>query len=162
MITIGNGKGMSLGFILFQVIYKWLLEFAVFMDCERSWSCVWKLIGLEKFRLFIWLVLNQALTNNYVCFAHHVAAMDVCQCCSHAEKTPLHCLSDCALAKEVLCVPGFGADACFFHLDCISWVKRNLKLSCNPLFLVTLWWLWRWRNQSVFDGRLWTLQFVIH
>ena len=78
------------------------------------------------------------------------------------EEDITHCLHGCGSAKSLWLELGFGQDSDFFLDDLYSWLHRRLKNNFDPLFLVTLWWNWRWRNQSIFGNHNWSLHYVLH
>ena len=44
----------------------------------------------------------------------------------------------------------------FFNLKLKAWLEAHLKKGFNPSFLATLWWSWRWRNDSTLGDNDWT------
>ena len=51
----------------------WLSSSLHGMANEQSWSWVWKTVGPEKYRLFVWLILQEALPTNSLRLRRHLA-----------------------------------------------------------------------------------------
>ncbi|KAJ1399437.1 Ribonuclease H-like superfamily [Sesbania bispinosa] len=49
----------------------------------------------------------------------------------------------------------------FLILRVVSWLRLNFKSDHGTLFLATIWWLWRWRNNMCLDERKRSLEFVL-
>lgn len=81
-----------------------------------------------------------------------------CLVCDASEETTLHILRDCPAARMVWRKVGGPTELPhFFHQDLLQWVSENLAFS-DPVgalvwatcFGITVWWLWRWRNNIMF------------
>ncbi|KAJ1375902.1 hypothetical protein SESBI_50507 [Sesbania bispinosa] len=49
----------------------------------------------------------------------------------------------------------------FYMGDIMSWLRRNFRGLNGSIFLSVVWWIWRWRNNSVFNSDNWNANFVI-
>lgn len=89
--------------------------------------------------------------------------MDTHWCiCSNAEETPLHLFRDCTESKRnwLSIIPPL-AHHLFFTPSFDQWVEMNCNfkdyswenLSWNVVFIIICWWLWKQRNEKMFNGR---------
>ena len=47
-------------------------------------------------------------------------------------------------------------------LDVSDWLRCNAKKMDFTLFLLTLWWVWRWRNNMLLDNDHWPINLVMN
>ena len=154
--------GMESGIYSAASAYRWLTSSLHGAERVDSWSWVWKLAGPEKYHLFVWLILHEALPTNSLRYKRHLLDSATCNRCQIAGEDMVHCLRDCGSAKSLWLELGFGADTEFFMDDLHSWLHRHLKDKSDLLFLTSLWWIWRWRNQSLFGDHNWPMHYVLH
>ena len=70
--------------------YKWLMNMMVNQDAVHSWKCVWNLASLEKFCLFVWLTLHQALPTASFRFQRNLSNSNMCSRCMLVVEDILH------------------------------------------------------------------------
>ncbi|KAJ1402672.1 Ribonuclease H-like superfamily [Sesbania bispinosa] len=142
--------------------YNWLLHNASLCNSllpDVQW--VWKLACTEKAKFFIWLILNDGIPINEKRFRCHISPTPSCGRCSHDIEDSLHCLRDCPHSKEVWLRLGQFNNH-FFRIHNINvWLRKHLGGVHGTLFLATLWWLWRWRNNMYFDHKKWNINYVL-
>ncbi|CAN1157142.1 Putative ribonuclease H protein At1g65750, partial [Linum perenne] len=89
-----------------------------------------------------------------------LAEIGSCQVCPGQEESVLHVLRDCPLASatwELLALS--SGDQTFFQTPLLPWIERFIrKPELCLLFGVTCWWLWRARNDRVFNNKLTTAE----
>lgn len=89
-----------------------------------------------------------------------VTSNSYCSSCNLAVESCLHLLRDCKLACEawhVILIPNMRTS--FFNLPFHDWIKANLSITFHDgleerwdrFFIVVLWWLWKWRNDWIFN-----------
>lgn len=91
-------------------------------------------------------------------FKRHMTDNPWCFVCGAPEESTLHIVRDCPAARVVWKRVGGPANSPhFFHGDVKQWVTDNLSYADvdeTPIwatyFGITVWWLWRWRNNLVF------------
>ncbi|CAA0809421.1 Polynucleotidyl transferase- ribonuclease H-like superfamily protein [Striga hermonthica] len=108
---------------------------------------------------FLWLIVKGKLLTNVERRRQHLTDSSLCTLCGRAEESTLHCLRDCARATLVWqrllpdSMPGF------FSLPLPEWLSQNLQnglhinvIGWKTTFGVTLWQLWRGRNEEIFSA----------
>jgi ribonuclease HI len=84
-----------------------------------------------------------------------------CPCCGNEDETILHVLRDCINAIQVwLYIVPSDFITNFFSFDCRDWFFNNLNkkdigtntLSWKTTFMTTCWYLWKWRNKTIFEA----------
>ncbi|CAN1233376.1 Putative ribonuclease H protein At1g65750, partial [Linum perenne] len=102
---------------------------------------------------------NRLLTNSER-RRRHLAEIGSCQVCPGQEESVLHVLRDCPLASatwELLALS--SGDQTFFQTPLLPWIEKFIrKPELCLLFGVTCWWLWRARNDRVFNNKLTTAE----
>ncbi|CAN1788863.1 Putative ribonuclease H protein At1g65750 [Linum perenne] len=125
---------------------------------DPIWRLIWRWKGPQRIRQFLWLVAHNRLLTNSERHRRHLAEFGSCQVCPGHEESVLHVLRDCPLASatwELLALS--SGDQTFFQTPLLPWIERFLrKPELCLLFGVTCWWLWRARNDRVFNNKLTT------
>ena len=118
---------------------------------------IWKIKVPPNIHVFLWLVYyNKSLTRDNLAKRRHVEDMS-CVFCSEPE-TIQHLFFDCIVARHVwdLVPDSFNVIAPdSFVLLASFWKKRKSCEALNIVTVATLWSLWRFRNDFVFQGRRW-------
>lgn len=64
-------------------------------NMEKFWNRVWSIMVLERVKVFLWLVGNQAIMSNAERHRWHLCESSICQVCKSGEETIMHILRDC-------------------------------------------------------------------
>ncbi|KAJ1438418.1 Reverse transcriptase zinc-binding domain [Sesbania bispinosa] len=140
--------------------YSWLLHHGEPSDV--SWNWLWQLKAPENIRFFIWQVCHNSLPTRDILAHRGVPLSATCPLCNSSEEMIIHCLRDCAKAKEVWHGLGLDQRSTFYHdVPIIVWLTTGIKQDIN-LFLSTIWGVWRNRNVVVFDKTLSPVWEIIH
>ncbi|CAN1279411.1 Putative ribonuclease H protein At1g65750 [Linum perenne] len=127
---------------------------------DPIWRLIWKWKGPQRIRQFLWLVAHNRLLTNSERRRRHLAEIGSCQVCPGQEESVLHVLRDCPLASatwELLALS--SGDQTFFQTPLLPWIERFIRKPEHCLlFGVTCWWLWRTRNDRVFNNKLTTAE----
>lgn len=126
-----------------------------------GWQRIWKLTVQQRVKMFVWLLTRDSLLTNYNRW-RSMATSPLCTVCEENEEMAMHAVRDCATARHIwsFLVPLESQDK-FFNLCLKDWVAWNLsskKLSLQleewgRRFAVAAWWIWRWRNEAIFQRR---------
>ncbi|KAJ1415138.1 Ribonuclease H domain [Sesbania bispinosa] len=125
---------------------------------DPIWKAVWRWRGPERARCFMWLVLNKGPKTKHKGFRCGLYDSDVCPVCLQHIETPLHVLRDCLNAKNVWSsLGGTNLPPNFYSVDITDWFKMNLiggtGGNWSLIFGLSVWQLWRCRNERVFDNK---------
>ncbi|CAN1729274.1 Putative ribonuclease H protein At1g65750 [Linum perenne] len=121
----------------------------------NTWKLVWKWEGPSRIKHFLWLATHNRLLTNAERRRRHMTSCEFCRHCPNVSETSIHVLRDCHLARSVwlaLLPPGLAAD--FFTGDIQDWISKGIQNSdFSLIFGITLWILWKARNEDIFDNR---------
>ncbi|KAL2941999.1 hypothetical protein RDABS01_030349 [Bienertia sinuspersici] len=126
---------------------------------DPHWGLVWSAVAQNRGRFFIWLAMHNRLLCNENRMKRHLTDDSSCGLCNHETESILHMLRDCEHAKVIwnkVCHQRIKQD--FFGCnDPKEWIANHAQCprASNPdswaiTFPLTLWWIWKWRNQSLF------------
>nr|KYP40981.1 Putative ribonuclease H protein At1g65750 family [Cajanus cajan] len=124
------------------------------------WKKVWKLMIIEKVKFLLWQCLHSALPTNQVRADRRLTESGACSHCSCPHETILHALRDCPYSREVLMAGGIRTGWSFSKRDCFQRLKGIILHTDVINLSITLWWVWRFRNNMLFNGELWTISAV--
>ncbi|CAA7030525.1 unnamed protein product [Microthlaspi erraticum] len=120
----------------------------------------WQATVPERIRVFLWLVMNQAIMTNAERARSHLCDTSLCQVCKCGEKSIIHILRDCPAMEGIWrrIVP-IRKRREFFEAPLLSWLYNNLggelvlsDYKWSTLFAIAVWWGWKWRCENVFDS----------
>nr|KYP69645.1 Putative ribonuclease H protein At1g65750 family [Cajanus cajan] len=114
----------------------------------------------EKVKFFLWQCLHSALPTNQVRADRRLAESCACSRCSCPQETILHALRDWPYSREVLMSGEISVGWSFSEVDCFQWLKGVILHKDAIKLSITLWWVWRFRNNMLFNGELWTISAV--
>ncbi|KAL4329123.1 hypothetical protein AHAS_Ahas13G0268600 [Arachis hypogaea] len=128
-------------------------------ETDQIWRIIWKWGGPERIKCFIWLVVRERIMTSHR-RARIFGMNSSCHRCTGVEENTIHMLRDCPVASRVwvkLIHHEHIHD--FFRAPFNAWIRWNLAMDLgttkqgnwNTQFLVTCWWLWKWRNQEIFN-----------
>ncbi|KAJ1393932.1 Ribonuclease H-like superfamily [Sesbania bispinosa] len=141
-------------------IYLWLHDQRGTVPRDGAWHWVWRIRAPKKVHFMIWLVLQNSLPTKSLLVRRHIFTDATCPCCIDHDETILHCLRDYIFAKGVWSRLGLFEHADFLCEDVVFWLKRNVIGPNSILFLSTIWWIWRWRNNFIFSLDRWDISIV--
>ncbi|KAL4288301.1 hypothetical protein AHAS_Ahas19G0272500 [Arachis hypogaea] len=109
-------------------------------------------------RCFLWVTTHKKLMTAKR-RSKLFGAPPFCHRCQGVQETQEHLLRDCPAASRILTQfihPTFLQD--FFRAPFEAWLRWNLSTELGrsnqidwiTQFVVTCWWLWRWRNKEIF------------
>ncbi|XP_019164336.1 PREDICTED: uncharacterized protein LOC109160503 [Ipomoea nil] len=135
-------------------------------DDDNTWKVIWSLKVPRRINSFLWLLRHKKLMTNVERKRRGFTIDARCINCHAYEEDVLHCLRDCAAAKEIweVFLPS-GAQRWFFRLNVDTWFTRNVtgKLVENKegnwksMFAIIAWWIWNWRCKKTFNEDSWSL-----
>nr|KYP70287.1 Putative ribonuclease H protein At1g65750 family [Cajanus cajan] len=127
---------------------------------DAVWKKLWKIMIPEKVKFFLWQCLHLALPTNQVRADRRLSESGACSRCSCPQKTILHALRDCPYSREVLMSGGCSRGWSFSVMDCFQWLKGIILHKEAITLSITLWWVWRFRNNMVFNDEFWQISAV--
>ena len=136
------------------------LQVSVDNDRRLPWARLWKWVGPQRIKVFMWLLLNNEVMTNVERNRRHVSSMTRCQVCNIADESSLHLIRDCHFAISVWERIIIDEQSIWFFSTDMSlsdWLFRNLveqkhhkfPMDWNIVFGVTIWFLWKRRNRFV-------------
>ncbi|CAN1315860.1 Putative ribonuclease H protein At1g65750 [Linum perenne] len=125
---------------------------------EGIWKTIWRWKGPQRVRQFLWLVAHHRLLTNGERRRRHLTEIGVCQVYPEQEEIVLHVLRDCPLASATWELLAFPSDnLMFFQTPLLPWIEDFIRRpELSLLFGATCWFLWRYRNDRVFNDKLTT------
>ncbi|KAL2902408.1 hypothetical protein RDABS01_027490 [Bienertia sinuspersici] len=126
---------------------------------DPHWKVIWSANAQNRVKFFLWLVMHNRILCNENRAKRGLTDDLSCSLCGQQVETCIHTLRDCEHARNVwntLC--SIDRKQAFFREENLQqWIIQNLD-SDNPLnselwsmtFSLTLWWIWKWRNQRIF------------
>lgn len=131
-----------------------------------GWKIIWQLQVQKRIRTFMWLVSCDRLLTNWSRWRRKLVQHPTCWLCGDDAETVIHVLRDCSQAKQVWAsfVPN-QYRVSFFSLPLMEWISYNLIEheigrripNWRRRFVITCWFLWRWRNDRLFNDQDWPL-----
>ncbi|KAK9046129.1 hypothetical protein V6N11_052029 [Hibiscus sabdariffa] len=67
----------------------------VLENAHSSWRIIWALQVPQRIRVFMWLVMREALLTNVECTRRHLSPSGICQLCNREDEAVLHVLRGC-------------------------------------------------------------------
>ncbi|KAH1031751.1 hypothetical protein J1N35_043925 [Gossypium stocksii] len=139
---------------------------------DDKWKCVWKTLGPQRVRFFIWLVLKQRILSNVERVKRGLAVDPSCFVCGSPIEDILHILRNFNIAKDVWSQVITGNRlTTFFSLNLQYWILLNVQdTSVIPdggstwagLFGMVKWRLWKNRNLFIFQGQPWSSREIVN
>jgi hypothetical protein len=113
--------------------------------------------------IFMWLCMHNAIPTNKLRHHCNLATSPVCQRCGKYKEDVLHCLRDCAPSKEVWqLISSVNHRYLFSFTSWKTWLQTMSKGAFGNMFAITIWWIWRFRNNHILGDKQWKTQNVIH
>ncbi|XP_031096925.1 uncharacterized protein LOC116001176 [Ipomoea triloba] len=129
---------------------------------QDDWLRIWKLNVPNRICVFVWLVQHGKILTNVERARRHITSNASCSfCVGHSEDCE-HLFRRCGEAKAIWSAAyGPTLVAALGHLGWKEWLTTNLRGEKRmgfaewwpERFSIRLWWLWKWRNDKVFNNR---------
>lgn len=134
------------------------------------WKRLWGLPIHPKVKVFAWKCFNGAVATNSALAARKISTDPICSLCGKVEESICHLLFQCERASKVWILSPFRLRPEELH-DCkymSDWwaciqeriTQARLPASSLGLGLTYCWWIWRMRNEAVFNGTWWQIETV--
>ncbi|CAL1404640.1 unnamed protein product [Linum trigynum] len=141
----------------YRAAVDWLQEDTekeVDVNNQPKWMNVWKWPGPNRIRHFLWLSLHDRLLTNCERKRRKLCDSDVCEICKSEPETAEHVIRTCPMARQVWDSLGIIETSLTHGLNFAGWLATNLKREeTKLLFGVAAWYLWRRRNELVFEHK---------
>ena len=134
--------------------------YATSLDVGGDWKTLWNWKGPHRIQTFILLAAHGRILTNYRRSKWGVHISPTCPYCAREDETIIHVLRDCVYTTRVwLKLVPSNYITNLFSFDCREWIFNNLNkkgIGDNPAtwqttFMTTCWYLWNWRNKSIFE-----------
>lgn len=123
---------------------------------------VWKLKTSKKIQHFIWQALSNCIPVCSLLSDRHCGTDRHCPRCDADEETRNHLLFECPPSVQTWALvniphaPGlFPCDSIYSNLDHVLWRTKDYAIpdSISAIVLWVLWYIWKARNDKVFNGK---------
>jgi len=168
----------ELGFFTVKSAYNRLEGFVLREDRwreeeKRVFESLWENLAPSKVVAFVWKVLLDRIPSKVNLAMRQVLPLEgstMCTLCAMREETSLHLLLHCDFASSVWLQIMVWFE-CFFHIppnlfvhwECWGGLERNSKIKKGRwlVWLATLWLLWKVRNDSIFNQKIYKVEEVV-
>ncbi|CAN1824667.1 Putative ribonuclease H protein At1g65750 [Linum perenne] len=133
-------------------VYNLVISHSV-EEFDNLWKLIWKWRGPSRIGAFLWLAGHGRLLTNAERVRRHMASDASCSRCVHGSESLSHTLWDCAFASEVRSLLGFDNHNPNWSVDFPVWLKRGIGGEQALLVGITLWYLWKSRNEFIFAAK---------
>ena len=135
-----------------------LLKPPVHTGRAPPWVTLWKVRASQRVKVFTWLVLHGRLMTNLNRFKRGLTHNPNCSICEQAQEDVEHVLRLCPEARHIwqtLAMQGLGQLGTDLNFE--DWFRLNISNvggdgDWPSKFLITLWYIWKWRNIVCFEG----------
>ncbi|CAN1848292.1 Putative ribonuclease H protein At1g65750 [Linum perenne] len=117
---------------------------------EEHWTTLWRWHGPSRVKMFLWLTIHDRILTNAERSRRHMSQSAACSRCEAATKSVTHVLRDCHVAKETWSLLGFPQNSSFWQGSPRTWISCGLRSESSLLFGVTVWLIWKARNEGLF------------
>nr|KYP42933.1 Putative ribonuclease H protein At1g65750 family [Cajanus cajan] len=94
-------------------------------------------------------------------YSRWLGETDLCARCSGGQETILHALRDCPHSHEIKFRLENTPPHLFTSSESIVWFKDIIMHSKAVKLAMASWWIWRYRNNMVFQGPCWSMLLVL-
>lgn len=121
-------------------------------------------IGLrvqQRIKVFVWLVAHNKVLTNYNRWKRRMTQLAGCARCTCEKEDTLHMVRDCVASREVweVMLLRYPQSRFFTHTSVQQWLYEGLrghkaekgKFGWKEIMATVMWWLWKCRNDEVFD-----------
>lgn len=128
---------------------------------DKGWDNIWKLRVANRIRVFIWLARHERILCNGEKNRRHLSDNPNCPSCTNAFEDTNHTIRGCPEARDIW--KKLVCNKEYQRLESMSlneWFDTNTGGKVNTsfgknwpeVFAITTWWIWRWRNDLVFNN----------
>ena len=124
---------------------------------------IWRLHTLPRIQMFIWRCMHNSIGVKECLARRGIPIDNTCPLCHSEAETIAHALLDCCNVHPIWQQLGVQrTNNAFFDQDLRNWLKSNAisKSTHNPkgipwnvLFPITIWSIWKQRNQAMFNNK---------
>ncbi|CAN1162576.1 Putative ribonuclease H protein At1g65750 [Linum perenne] len=118
------------------------------MGTNELWKTIWNWVGPSRIKHFLWISGHGRLLTNSERVRRHIASDSSCDRCGNPNESATHILRDCDFATDVWRRLGFNTLLQEWNCDFKSWFQRFAVNDGALRFGITLWYLWKARNES--------------
>ncbi|KAJ8432816.1 hypothetical protein Cgig2_026146 [Carnegiea gigantea] len=121
---------------------------------KEKWRRIWRVKAPQKMKMLIWLILHKALMTNERRVKMGLTSNPNCSICPNSTEDSNHILRLCNEAKQVWrYFEQLNQDCHDLRTGLEDWILYSINRTKPDIFwptkfITTLWWLWRWRNES--------------
>ena len=121
-----------LGFPLFFGDFNLKFAYSVWFDREFSYHSrlfkeLWKIKGPQRLKMFMWVMVNDALLTNHVRARKGLSSLDTCILCGSSLDTTLHALHNYIYVKELWkSIDHSLITNSFFQQPLLIWLEKNI------------------------------------
>lgn len=123
---------------------------------ETNWKSIWKAPVPQRVCFSLWLVFHDS---NVARFLRGLTDDARCYVCGYVEENIEHILRSRPITTVVWRSLGWDGDGSMLNEEFKAWLMRNLSAQkCGKgdewlrAFAMTCWWLWKWRNERIFNN----------
>ncbi|KAK0603530.1 hypothetical protein LWI29_005964 [Acer saccharum] len=125
-----------------------------------KWNFIWKLLLPPRVLHFLWVLLHNRLLTNVGRAARGMTTDLTCGRCMAGQEDEDHVFRTCSSSSRIWeDISTSVTKSASYNSEWESWLFENLKctfliggrIPSYLLFVVTLWFIWKWRCEKVFD-----------
>lgn len=122
---------------------------------------MWKIKVPNKMKFFMWTALHEKILRNAERKRRNLTTNGECDTCHGKEESMAHILRDCSHNEDVwTALVRRDRWRKWRQTNPRQWLVQNIMEKDQPatncewprMFVITSWWLWRWRNGRVFNS----------
>ncbi|CAN1195124.1 Putative ribonuclease H protein At1g65750 [Linum perenne] len=119
---------------------------------DVTWDKVWKWEGPCRIKFFLWLAIHERLLTNSERVRRHLAQSAACSRCGDHLESVSHALRDCSSAASVWDQVGFDVRNSSWGGPFAEWMLKGINSNNGLLFGVTVWMIWKSRDEFIFSN----------
>lgn len=131
-----------------------------------KWNKIWKLKTPNRIKTFIWLVRHGKILTNNCRRSRGLTDDDRCWNCPNEVEDIDHVLRKCPRAMEIWATVLSNHYVAYLSRPLLEWLDHGISFkktgitpgSDSSLFAIVLWWIWKWRNEAIFNNKTVPLQ----
>lgn len=91
-----------------------------------------------------------------------LSSNEICSCCSHPNEDNIYTLRDCPYSKEIWMRMAEIHSLVFYHNNSDICLQAIVRHKDTTRLMIVLWWIWRFRNNHIFEDNKWTPTNICH